>query len=133
MPNVRKTPDKRASDADGGHLHERGWFFEKRISMDTIVGLIGIAIVIGGPFIVWGRAIEATQMLTQSRIEKLEVIASERARFEAEREITRERQQREVGAKVDKLDEKLSAAQTKIGEQMTALQVSVSQLLAKPR
>ena len=122
MPNVRKTPASRSTDSDGGHLRERGWFFEKRISMDTSVGLVGIAVVLGGPFIVWGRAIEATQILTQSRIEKLEVIASERARFEAEREITRERQQREVGAKVDEL-----------GRQMTALQVSVGQLLAKPR
>lgn len=54
------------------------WHFEKRISLDTIVAILGIALVIGGPFIVWGRAMEG-------RVLTLENIASQLEKKEAER------------------------------------------------
>lgn len=61
---------RRQSDSTNG---ERHWVFEKRVSLDTLVGICGIAIVIGGPFIYWGRAIEG-------RLLTIEIRDSERAK-----------------------------------------------------
>lgn len=48
---------------------KRSWYFERRISLDTIVGIAGIALVLGGPFIIWGRAMEARVLAIEIRDE----------------------------------------------------------------
>lgn len=54
----------------------KAWHFDKRISLDTIIAIGGIAIVVGGPFIIWGRAMES-RVLTleqiQIQLEKKEI------------------------------------------------------------
>lgn len=65
-------PRRRASDSGSGSefpLQRRSWYFEKRISLDTIVGIVGIAVVLGGPFIIWGRAMEGRILSIEVRDE----------------------------------------------------------------
>lgn len=74
MMATKKVPlvhqQRRATDSpeDNG-TRRRAWYFERRISLDTIVGIAGIAIVIGGPFIVWGRAMEGRVLAIEVRDE----------------------------------------------------------------
>lgn len=100
--------------------------------MDTIVGLIGIAVVLGGPFVIWGRSMEAGQVQTQGRVLLLETISEQRAKFDAEREASNRERQKELSNKVDNLDTKVTAAQVKISEQVQALQISIG-MITKPR
>ncbi len=58
----------RLGDADR-RAQRRSWQFDRRISLDTIVGIAGIAIVVGGPFIVWGRAMEGRVLAIEVRDE----------------------------------------------------------------
>lgn len=58
----------------------RRWTFERRISLDTIVGIIGVAIVIGGPLILAWRAID-------SRILTIEIKDEARQKNEDKRDI----------------------------------------------
>lgn len=63
-PQAMPIKRRRSSDTPGGDRH---WVFEKRVSLDTLVGICGIAIVIGGPFIYWGRAIEGRILTIEIR------------------------------------------------------------------
>lgn len=117
---MRKSPSSRRNDNGVDHSHQRHWYFEKRISLDTIVGLIGIAIVLGGPIFFWGRTIEAALAQTDKRITLIETATDLRKAFDTERENTVRDRQKETADKVGKL-----------GEQMTLLQLAVGQLLSK--
>jgi hypothetical protein len=57
----------RSTDRDRNDNGQRRWTFEKRVSLDTLVGIVGIAIVIGGPFIIWGRAMEGRVLTMEIR------------------------------------------------------------------
>jgi hypothetical protein len=56
-----------------------GWYFERRISLDTIVAVVLLSIALGGPFIVWGRAMEARvlalELHDEARLKNFESIA----------------------------------------------------------
>jgi hypothetical protein len=82
----------------------RAWHFDKRLSLDTIVGILGISLVIGGPFLVWGRAME-------SRVLSLETIATERLSMENKRDEANRDLRQSTEAKVSRMDEKITNVQ----------------------
>src|SRR6478609_986220 len=47
------------------------WHFDKHLSINTLVSVVGMAVLVGGPVLVWGRAME-------SRVQVLEVIQTEK-------------------------------------------------------
>lgn len=123
MRKVRAAPTKRRTDRDGGHLLQRqNWYFDRRISFDTIFGVVLLALTLGGPIVFWGRTIESALSQTDKRVSLIETAQEIRQKFDVERDNINRERQKETSAKVDKL-----------GEQMTVLQLSVGQLLAKPR
>ncbi len=67
MTKVRRRPT--GDEWDG--MDRRHWHFDKRISLDTIVAVVGMGLLVGGPILVWGRAME-------SRVQALEVMQGER-------------------------------------------------------
>jgi hypothetical protein len=91
----------------------RHWYFEKRVSLDTIVGIIGIAIVVGGPFIIWGRAME-------SRVLAIEIHAVERDKNDEKRE-----------AEFREWRQALTQQLSKIGDQMTQTQIAIGVINGK--
>lgn len=86
----------------------RQWHFDKRISLDTVVAVVGMGLLVGGPILVWGRAMEG-------RVQVLEVTNLERSKTET----TRDQDAREyrvlIANRLDKLDEKVTQMQIQIG------------------
>lgn len=62
------------------------WRFERRLSLDTIVSLVGVTFLIGGPFVIWARAIEGTTAANTSRISLVEAAQAMTTKLEADRE-----------------------------------------------
>lgn len=54
------------------------WHFEKRLSLDTIVTIIGISIGLGLPVFLWGRTME-------QRVQAIEIKTDERSKVESAR------------------------------------------------
>lgn len=99
---------RRANDRDDLGTRSRHWSFDKRVSLDTIVAIIGMAIFVGGPFVIWGRAME-------SRVLVMEVQNDARAKADADRETRAVEAVRVMGARVDKLTDQFSGLQLSIG------------------
>lgn len=95
------TPRRRYTD--------REWHFEKRLTLDTLVAIAGIALVVGVPVLVWGRAME-------SRVLALEVIQVERQKGEASRDTDAREQRIAITSRLDKLDDKVTQMQIQIGQ-----------------
>ena len=87
---------------------DQRWHFKKQLSIDTLVQIVGVAIVLGGPILYWGRAMEA-------RVLALEIARVERDRSETEAKITARSEAATVAAKLDKLDEKVTQLQINVG------------------
>lgn len=85
------------------------WHFEKRLSVDTLVQIIGVAIVLGGPILYWGRAMEA-------RVLALEIGRVERDRTEAMTRTDSQQQSQIVAKQLERLDEKVTNLQIAIGQ-----------------
>lgn len=86
------------------------WHFEKRLSLDTLVALVGVAVLLGGPFYYWANKMD-------SRVQTLEVRGAERDQQEAARALDARDARIQMLGKVDKLD-----------EQVTQLRVDVAKL-----
>lgn len=85
------------------------WHFEKRITLDTLVGIAGVALVVGVPVLVWGRAME-------SRVLALEVIQVERAKGETTREADRRDERIQITTRLDTLTDKVTQLQIQVGQ-----------------
>lgn len=86
------------------------WQFEKKLSINTIIEILGLAVVLGGPMMVWGRAME-------SRVLTLETVQDERKRIEIEYRSS-------LTQKLDKMSDDMNKVQVQIGivsTQITAL------------
>lgn len=106
MPIAR--PRRRSTD-NGPHR----WTFERRISLDTIVGVIGIAFVIGGPLLLAYNAII-------NRVLTIEVKDEIRAKNDEKRDV----ESREFRALI-------STQLTDLAKQMTATQITLGVLSGK--
>lgn len=95
------------------------WHFEKRITLDTLVGILGVALVVGVPVLVWGRAME-------SRVLALEVIQVERNKVETSREADRRDERTQITTRLDTLTDKVTQLQIQIG-QLVPLSPAVKQ------
>lgn len=91
------------------HGERRSWYFDKRLSFDTIIAVVSMALVVGGPILIWGRAME-------SRVQALEVIQVERAKSETQRDSDMRDQRVSLASRLDKLDEKVTQLQITVGQ-----------------
>jgi len=99
---------RRSSRGTWNGEDRRGWHFEKSLSLDTFVAIFGIALVVGGPVLVWGRAME-------SRVQALEVMQGERQKGDVAKEADVREQRAQLALRLDKLDEKVTSMQIQLG------------------
>lgn len=84
------------------------WHFEKRLSLDTLVAILGVALVLGFPIFYWGRAVE-------DRVTKLEARDDARSKQETARELDARDQRIAVLAQMDKLAEQVTQLRIDLG------------------
>lgn len=104
--HLTETPQRRESDRS---FRDQKWHFDKRVSVDTFVAIFGMAIVVGGPVMVWGRAMEG-------RVLGLEVIQDQRARAEEQRDRDVRDQRLALSLRLDKFDDQLTALRIGLGQ-----------------
>lgn len=90
-------------------IHTDHWRFEKRLSLDTLVAIVGVSLVVGGPVLVWGRAME-------SRVQALEVIQEQRAKQEIARDLDARDQRISILGRMDKIDEQVTQLRIEVGK-----------------
>jgi hypothetical protein len=87
----------------------RHWHFEKRLSIDTLVGIVGVALVVGGPVLFWGRVME-------NRVLTLENINVERDKATVKEAVDSRDQRSLVGSRLDKIDDKMNQLQVDVAK-----------------
>lgn len=91
---------------------EPGWRFVRTFSVGDLLQFIGIALFVGGPILVWGRAIE-------QRVLTLENFNTASMQADVRRDADTREQRQAFSGRMDKIEEKLGQ-----------LQVTAAQLLA---
>lgn len=76
--------------------------------MDTIVAVCGLALVIGGPILIWGRAIEG-------RVQVIEVKQDQQEKNQTDKETLRREELTKLTNTIDKLDDKVTQLQINVG------------------
>ena len=119
-PKKRLTLDehhqKRRREDDMTH-----WRFDKRLSVNTLVSVIGMALVVGGPVLVWGRAME-------SRVQALEIESTEKAKLEVTRDSDSRESRTALTVRLDKMDDKLSQMQVQVAQLVVQLNLKANSL-----
>lgn len=92
--------------------NDSSWHFSRTFSFDSIIQIVGIAVVLGLPILYWGRSLE-------SRVLTLENFNSASLAADLRREGDTREQRVTFKAQLDKMEERLSN-----------MQISISQLLA---
>ena len=87
----------------------RHWHFDKRLSLDTIVAIIGIAFVIGGPLMLAWRSMD-------TRVLRLETIYEESQKAEAVRDRNQTDQRTQLSIQIDRLSSRLEALQIDVAK-----------------
>lgn len=88
------------------------WHFDKKLSLDTLVAIAGIALVIGGPLIIAWRTME-TRLLTVE-------LAAESQQKQFMQQLTDMREQRAI----------FSLSLKELGDNMTSLRIDVAKIIA---
>ena len=101
-------PRQQRRSTDGGNPGGRRWSFDRRISLDTIVGILGIAIVIGGPLILAWRAID-TRILT------IEVRDEVRAKSDDKHDVEQREFRTLISSQLSELSKQMTQTQITLG------------------
>lgn len=120
---------RRSTDRDDDHGTRRLFSFDRRISLDTIVGIVGMAIALGGPFIVWGRSMEQAQLATASRVAMIESNGTQREAYDKERSAQALKRQEEMQASIALLTTNLQQTREDVQKQLTEIRLQVGQVL----
>lgn len=97
-----------------GAPERRTWHFDRTISIAQLVAVITLVGGIGGPILIWGRAME-------SRVVVLEVINVEAGKLDLKRDIETREQRTLISTRMDKIEDRL-----------LQIQLSLSQLTNTP-
>ncbi len=109
----RKVPAETYPEID-----RRQWHFVKTFSLDTVVNVLGVALVLGGPILYWGRAME-------SRVLSLEVKETEALKAEGRRERGEMDQRNTINSRLEKIENSLTATQIALERLNAQLQAPV--------
>src|SRR5690242_12131755 len=120
MTRKRSTRQAQASVRRRRSTDANRWHFDRHLSINTLVSIFGMAVVVGGPVLVWGRAMEG-------RVQSLEIMQAEKAKIESTRDADTREQRISLATRLDKMDEKLTAMQVQVGQLIVQLN-----LAAKP-
>lgn len=104
--------DKRNGDEHGRRTDN--WHFEKRLDVSTLISILGISLVLGGPIFVWGRAMEATSNAQNVRIQLLELQNSERTKLDQMQNEEAKAQRNVMLARIDRFDEQMNLLRVEI-------------------
>lgn len=87
---------------------EQGWRFDRRISVDTLVGIAGVALVIGGPLFYWARNME-------DRVQRLEVVQVESEKNDSARAQDDHDSRKAIADRLEKIEGKVTELQITVG------------------
>lgn len=93
-----------------------GWRFEKKMSLDTIVAIVGVAIVIGGPLMLAWRGME-------NRVVVLETKQEAQSLFEKKREDDAKEQRAALAIQVKDMADNIKTMQISFATFQAQLQV----------
>lgn len=96
-------------------VDQRSWHFDKKLSLDTLIAIVGVAVVIGGPLILAWRSMEA-------RVQKLEIILEEQTRQDNRREVVTSEQRGLIAAQFKDLNDNMQKLQVAVGKLETQIQ-----------
>ena len=96
------------------------WRFVRSFSVGDLLQFAGIIIFVGGPILVWGRAIE-------SRVLTLENFNTASMNADARRDADTREQRQAIAIRMDKIEEKLTGLQV-VAAQVLAGQQNVSRI-----
>jgi hypothetical protein len=96
---------------------DRGWHFDKHLSVNTLVSILGMAIVLGAPLFYWGNAMD-------KRVGALEISKAEKDRTDVATETASREQRTALTAHLDKMDDKLTQMQVQVGQLVVQLNLS---------
>lgn len=94
---------------------KRDWQFDKTISLGTLISIGGVIIGLGGPILLWGRAMETSNALLANRVQVLEAAQEQYVKSTAARIIEERDQQKEFLARMDKFSEQVTALRITLG------------------
>lgn len=95
-------------------FREQRWHFEKKLSLDTIVGILGVACVIGGPLLFWGRNIE-------NRVQTIELVNEQRSRVDDKRDAELREQRLAIGSRLERIDDQVTQLRIAVGQISTQI------------
>ncbi len=113
--NRQDEPETTVRDTRDSDYHARrtdNWHFEKRLSLDTVVSVVSVALFLGGPILFWGQKMEG-------RVQSLEVIQSERVKQEVARDMDARDQRISILGRMDKIDEQVTQLRIEVGKLIT--------------
>lgn len=80
---------------------ENGWRFDKSISIGTVIAIITVVIGVGGPIVLWARAME-------NRVQIIETTQEQKAKSDAVLANEVREQQKEFLSRMDKFSEQVT-------------------------
>lgn len=95
---------------------DKGWHFIRSFSIDSIIQIVGIAVVLGLPMLYWGRSVES-RVLTIENFNAASVLA------DAKRDADTREERTAFRARMEKIEENLIALKV-TGAQMLAGQAA---------
>lgn len=101
-------PEIAVQEENASRRRTDSWHFEKRLSLDTLVGIVGVAVVLGLPIFYWGQAIDG-------RVAKLEIREDQRGKQDTARDLDARDQRIAVLSKMEKLDEQVTQLRIELG------------------
>lgn len=101
---------------------DKGWHFIRSFSVDSIIQIVGIAVVLGLPMLYWGRSLES-RVLTIENFNAASVLA------DAKRDADTRDERAVFRARMEKIEENLIALKV-TGAQMLAGQVAAAAAVA---
>lgn len=103
------TPKRRVADVEP----DKGWHFQRTFSVDSLIQIAGIALVLGGPLLYWGRSLE-------SRVLTLENFNAASLSADVRRDSDTREQRQQFNGRFDKFSGDIES-----------LKIGVAQILAR--
>lgn len=88
------------------------WHFEKRLSFDTVIAIIGVSTLLGGPLFYWGRAME-------QRVQTLELREENKTKVDNNREQDMRDQRITLLNEVNSMKEQITLLRIDVGTLLT--------------
>ncbi len=85
-----------------------GWRFDKTLSIGTVIAIVTVVVGLGGPILMWGRAME-------NRVQIIETTQEQKSKADAALAVELRDQQKEFLTRMDKFSEQVTQLRITLG------------------